>query len=469
MRISGFSTVRPQMSSTRTYEDFYKFLGEKPARLGIVSSLYEEYTATYLTESLGNIFALDKEKKNRFQSQPSFVVEWNINVGFIKRIPFLTAPEGDGAQGTDIIFHFPENYYQRNDVMIIERSRQQVIFLSRPIRRSDRDWEIVGKLQDSNYDAVLDLDACQPGMKTRFLTNYQPELHEEGYVKYQSNTETHRTFISTHRADVDFSAKYKAMEDVFITIGEGKESDPVYKMNPAEKDCLDSYMLARGNALLWGKSNMDANGKPKIFDPETGIPIISGDGIIPQVERFAGKYVFSKLTAKVLNTAIYAMIAKAEKPTGNKFTFICNTRLWTEIQDTLSQWILSWKTVGTFMFSQAENDYVKVGTTFNSYEFAGNTVTFKVDRALDVEYPTQKYGVFLDLTADSTSGTPAIALFTFKGGEFMHNWLQGVGGRTGLESGPVASPVAGTKLINCGYAGVGVFNPYRSYILMSED
>lgn len=105
MRISGFSTVRPQMSSTRTYEDFYKFLGEKPARLGIVSSLYEEYTATYLTESLGNIFALDKEKKNRFQSQPSFVVEWNINVGFIKRIPFLTAPEGDGAQGTDIIFH----------------------------------------------------------------------------------------------------------------------------------------------------------------------------------------------------------------------------------------------------------------------------------------------------------------------------------------------------------------------------
>lgn len=75
MRISGFSTVRPQMSSTRTYEDFYKFLGEKPARLGIVSSLYEEYTATYLTESLGNIFALDKEKKNRFQSQPSFVVE----------------------------------------------------------------------------------------------------------------------------------------------------------------------------------------------------------------------------------------------------------------------------------------------------------------------------------------------------------------------------------------------------------
>lgn len=28
MRISGFSTTRPNMPTTRTYEDFMKFLGE---------------------------------------------------------------------------------------------------------------------------------------------------------------------------------------------------------------------------------------------------------------------------------------------------------------------------------------------------------------------------------------------------------------------------------------------------------
>ena len=443
MRISSFSTVRPQMSSTRTYEDFYKFLGEKPARLGIVSSLYEQYTASYLTESLMNIYTMEKDKKNSFQSINSFMVEWDINVGFIKRIPFLQVPDGDGAQGTDIIFHFPENYYQRNDVMIIEGSRQQVIFLSRPVRRSDRDWEIVGKLQDSDYNATLDVEFCQPGMKTRFLTNYQPEMHEEGYVKYQSNVEKHRTFIATHRADVDYTAKYRAMEDVFIQIGKGTESDPVYKMNAAEKDCLDSFMAARANALLWGKTNVDKNGKPKIFDPETGEPIISGDGIIPQIERFAGKYVYSKMTNKVMNTAILAMIAKSNNPTGNKYIFICNTPMWA-------------------------NDYIKVGATYNSYEYAGNTVTFKVDRALDIEFPEKKYGIFLDLTADAASGKPAIAMFTFKNNEFCHNWLEGVGRRSGRESGPVASPVAATKLIDWGYAGVGVFNPYRSFILVSE-
>lgn len=68
------------------------------------------------------------------------------------------------------------------------------------------------------------------------------------------------------------------MEDVFIQIGEGTNDDPVYKMNRAEKDCMDSFMYSRANALLWGKSNMDKNGKPKVFDNETGAPIISGDG-----------------------------------------------------------------------------------------------------------------------------------------------------------------------------------------------
>lgn len=69
------------------------------------------------------------------------------------------------------------------------------------------------------------------------------------------------------------------MEDQFITIGKGDGKDNVtYKMNPAAKDCLDTFMLARNNSLLWGKTNVDKHGKAKVFDPETGQPIISGDG-----------------------------------------------------------------------------------------------------------------------------------------------------------------------------------------------
>ena len=96
----------------------------------------------------------------------------------------------------------------------------------------------------------------------------------EGYVKYQSNCESHRVYMSTHRNDVDMSSLYNAMEDVFIQIGKGKDDDPVYKMNGAEKDCFDSFMLARNNKLLWGKCNVDENAKPKFYDPDTGEPWI---------------------------------------------------------------------------------------------------------------------------------------------------------------------------------------------------
>lgn len=66
--------------------------------------------------------------------------------------------------------------------------------------------------------------------------------------------------MTTHRSDVDMSAQYKPMEDVFIQIGKGQKDDPVYKMNSAEKDCLDTFMMARNNNLVWGKTDVDENG-----------------------------------------------------------------------------------------------------------------------------------------------------------------------------------------------------------------
>ena len=57
---------RPTMSETRTYEDFYKFLGARPHRLGVVSRLYPDNTATYLTESLKNIFHNDPKASTKF-------------------------------------------------------------------------------------------------------------------------------------------------------------------------------------------------------------------------------------------------------------------------------------------------------------------------------------------------------------------------------------------------------------------
>ena len=77
--------------------------------------------------------------------------------------------------------------------------------------------------------------------------------------------------------------------------------------------------------------------------------------------------------------------------------------------------------------------------------------------------------MLIDLTPDGTKGQAAINSFTFKGGEMIHNWVNGVGGRSGLASGEVSSPVAGSKEIMWGYNSVAVMNPYRSVILIGQE
>ena len=98
-----------------------------------------------------------------------------------------------------------------------------------------------------------------------------------------------------------------------------------------------------------------------------------------------------------------------------------NERLWNQVQSSLASWLALFKTCDTYLWSKEANGYLKVGGTFSSYEVAGNTLTFQVDRALSREYGDKGYGVMIDLTADKTTGQPAVASFTLKNGEFISN------------------------------------------------
>ena len=64
---------------TRTYEDFYKYLGDKPNNLGIVSRMYPGNTAAYLTEALRNVIYMNaKGSSNKYQSVNTLMFEWQI-------------------------------------------------------------------------------------------------------------------------------------------------------------------------------------------------------------------------------------------------------------------------------------------------------------------------------------------------------------------------------------------------------
>lgn len=325
MIVANYVTVRPTMSETHTYEDFYKFLGTKPHMLGVVSRMNTDLSADFLTRSLANIYYNDERKANKFQSIDSMYWEWEIEDNYIKRIPFAEDVVDNGANGTEITMKFTERYFEKYDIFKIDESRQQCIVVSRPIRKADNCWEIQARLIDNSYDVELDLDACKKGMTCRFQSNAHPELSEEGYIKEQSSVSKHRNYMTMFRNDASYSELYKLHEDTFIKIaqgkGQGELTETIYKMDPVEKKLLDNFMLSRGQGLLFNKCNINPKtGKPTIVDPDTGRPIPIGDGLIPQIERFASKYAYSKMTLELFNTIIRTLNEKANKSTGNKLT-----------------------------------------------------------------------------------------------------------------------------------------------------
>jgi len=421
-------------------------------------------TASYLTEAMGNIMKNGEKSGSKYQKLNSLMFEWEIEQNHIEYIPFACDVVSSGENGMEIPMVFKRRYYEVDDTFIIEGSKQMCIVIDGPIRKADDYWEYSVRLMDADLAARLDLSCCMAGMLTRWIGNVKQEYHDNGFTKYQSNVEKARGYINEIRCDIDASSRYEMMEDQFIKIAKGDEAhgwkSAIFKLPAMKKVLLDNFMAARNNSLLWQHTTMDVNGKSTIADRQ-GRPIIAGDGIIPQINRYASKFNFAKLTPSLLNEAIMTLAQKCDSITGNTFAFVVNERLWYALQTTMSEFLANHHTDEPFIYSKSAEGYVKAGATYNAYLFGDNTVVFNVDRALSIEYPDKAYGIMVDLTGDKASGRPAIEMFTIEGKQFIENTLTGVG----IQSGAVASPVAGIKYIVSGWQGVAVYNPYRSVVL----
>ena len=105
---------------------------------------------------------------------------------------------------------------------------------------------------------------------------------------------------------------------------------------------------------------------------DTNRPIYISDGLIPQVEAFASKYAYNKLTVNTLRTAIMALNEKAAKPTGNHYMFICNEAFNFQLGEVLDQYLAQYHTDGTYLWSMKANGYVEVGAKgFDTYRWMG--------------------------------------------------------------------------------------------------
>lgn len=74
MLIAEFTSRIPNMGDTKTYEDWSKYLGQNPHRIGVVARMYPSNTLNYLTDGLRNVF-YNNEKASKYQLSDSLCFE----------------------------------------------------------------------------------------------------------------------------------------------------------------------------------------------------------------------------------------------------------------------------------------------------------------------------------------------------------------------------------------------------------
>ena len=67
--------------------------------------------------------------------------------------------------------------------------------------------------------------------------------------------------------------------------------------------------------------------------------------------------------------------------------------MWNDVQDVLGEYLARFKPATAYMYSKEKGGYekggyLKVGATYQAYEFGGNQVSFVVDRTFTREYGT---------------------------------------------------------------------------------
>lgn len=164
------------------------------------------------------------------------------------------------------------------------------------------------------------------------------------------------------------------MEDTFIKIGKGENlgclSEKIYKLDPMKKNLIENFLYEREMMMLLAKGNIGADGKATISDRSTGRPIYIGEGMIPQIERFASKFSANKITINTFHTIISTMNQKADNPTGNVYWFVINELMWDIVQRVLGGYLANRKTDEAYIWSNSgPGKYIKVGATFDAYEW----------------------------------------------------------------------------------------------------
>lgn len=476
MKLLTLSEVNNLGSDRRTVLEWNKWWNQDIYRLEKVTQLYPQYTLPYITQGIGNIVDISDSKKTL--STTSKQVRWRLKNNQIVEIPFTRSCIDTGVDGKLVTIYLKKKYYNKNDVFKLKND-QKLFVQNAPRRISENEYEYTVSLVGGDAGRFIDTAYMTVGQPTRYMYSIFPELSESGSSRFYFNVEEHVNWISTVRASASWSAEYALQEKYYATKLEGK--DVVIKMEPIRQQLMEQLMYNINNVMIFGEATLNDNMQNTLFDAGNNMPIIAGDGVFTTINKFADAFDYANgtLSIKTLNNMFSSIVNKTPKMTGNHFTMVCNRTLWNHFNDLMVGELKTAAIAGAWYYSDMKkrpvnvktspetemNDGLSVGNTFTTYEFAGNRVTFAVDRLLTDHYPDSGFGFCLDTGIDEQTGYPNVMALKYQNIDIVTGELVGLGGMDGRSSGTISTPIAGSQLEMMTYAGAIVINPYKAAVI----
>ena len=453
MKVVSFNHI-PDGAATKTIQNLGAVMGLKPHISQQIVTMYPNLTLQKLTEQLGSVYHKDTKDLNLKEIE-AYEYQWKIKTNQIPRIMIAEDCNENGAYGTEFRLILEKKFYDIQDAFELEN--EQILFVTRyPKPLPGGRCEYWVKLVSGSKESTVNTNYLRRDKKTKYLTNYQPELSDIGFSKSFWNAEMHRNFISRHRIGDSYSGDFAAMKKVIMQHGKD-----FYQLPELEKDLLDQLYLAFENSMLLGPGNFDENGKIQIT-MEDGRPIPMGLGLIPAIKKYCGQTRYFYLTDAILRQIISACVEKMPQRTGNTIAVACNWRMYEDAQVVLDN-LLKTRAQDAY-FYDVKGNKIKVGAHYHAYEFAGNTIVFMHNDALTERYPDKGYGVFIDTNRYGEESN--VQMVTLKNMSLFSASLLGMGGKSGGQSVEnVGTMVHGGRFEWMGYRGIKLANPYTSHIL----
>ena len=118
MKVVDRKTALHNMSEPRSIQNFNEVLGDKPHKMGLVSTMYPELAITVLTDALKNVFYNKSKGANSFTPINAMAVEWEIDVNYIHKV-YIESATGTGVNKGVIDVKMTEKYYSKNDTFTL--------------------------------------------------------------------------------------------------------------------------------------------------------------------------------------------------------------------------------------------------------------------------------------------------------------------------------------------------------------